>query len=213
MTRTIRLALALAICAGLAPAKARAADLPTRSAASASADALGAQEKEMLALASDLARRCTAAIEKWLATKEVSEDKLFSALYYPIPNTQPPKFNTDWDRLSDRDVLPLEEATLARSPAIVFAVLVDRNGYLPTHNQRFAQPLTGNAAVDLVNNRTKIMFMDRTGLAAARNTAAFLLQRYQRDTGESMADLSVPLFVRGLHFGAIRIGYRPLDAG
>lgn len=212
MTHPNRLAVALALAlAGLAPAAARAAELPTRSASNTSAEALGAQEKEMLALANDLARRCTAAIEKWLATKEVSEEKLFSALYYPIANTHPPKFNTDWDRLSDRDVLPLEEATLSRSPAIVFAVLVDRNGYLPTHNQRFSQPLTGNTAVDLVNNRTKIMFMDRTGLAAARNTTAFLVQRYQRDTGESMADLSVPLFVRGLHFGAIRIGFRPME--
>ncbi|MBT7088489.1 chemotaxis protein, partial [bacterium] len=35
----------------------------------------------------------------------------------------------------------------------------------------------------------------------------FLLQIYIRDTGEIMADLSVPVFVLGRHWGAVRIGY------
>ncbi len=126
--------------------------------------------------------------------------------------TDPPKFTTDWDRLSDRDILPIEEAVLAKSPVIVYSVMVDKFGYLPTHNARYSQPLTGNRAVDLVNNRTKRMFNDRTGIAAARNKAPFLIQRYQRDTGEVMADVSVPVHVRGNHWGAVRIGYRAIDA-
>jgi methyl-accepting chemotaxis protein len=73
-------------------------------------------------------------------------------------------------------------------------------------------PLTGNLASDLVNNRTKRIFNDRTGLAAASSRSPFLVQRYQRDTGELMADLSVPVFVRGAHWGAVRIGYRAIDA-
>jgi methyl-accepting chemotaxis protein len=90
-------------------------------------------------------------------------------------------------------------------------VLVDRNGYLPTHNLRYSQPLTGNLANDLVNNRTKRIFNDKTGLAAARNQAPFLIQRYQRDTGETMVDLSVPVMVKGAHWGALRIGYRQVE--
>ena len=115
----------------------------------------------MLALATDFARRCASTLERWLAAKETSEEHLFASMYYPVPNTDPPKFTTDWDRLSDRDVLAIEEAVLARSPVIVYAVLVDRFGYLPTHNARYSQPLTGNLANDLVNNRTKRIFNDR----------------------------------------------------
>jgi hypothetical protein len=87
----------------------------------------------------------------------------------------------------------------------------DLNGYLPTHNQRYSLPLTGNLAFDLVNNRTKRIFGDRTGIAAARNEAPYLLQRYRRDTGELMADLSVPVRVRGKHWGCVRIGYRQVE--
>jgi methyl-accepting chemotaxis protein len=204
---TCRYVLTLLVAAAaLAPAPHQA---QTRGAAPV--ETLNPQEREMLALAGEFSRRCAEALERWIANREVTEEKLFSFLYYPVPKTDPPKFTTDWDRLSDRDILPIEESTLARSPTILYTVLVDRFGYLPTHNQRFSQPLTGNLAVDLVNNRTKRIFNDRTGIAAARNEAPFLVQRYQRDTGETLGDLSVPVIVRGAHWGAVRIGYRMLD--
>lgn len=207
MTRTLRTALVLAALAAV-PARALAQQnkvgpLPP--------EALTVQEREMLALASDFSRRTSAALERWVAGGEVSREKLFSSLYYPMPKTDPPKFTTDWDRLADRDLLPIQESVLAHSAAIVYAVTVDRHGYLPTHNQRYSQPLTGNLANDLVNNRTKRIFDDRTGLAAARNVAPYLIQRYQRDTGEAMADLSVPLVVAGERWGSVRIGYRAVD--
>src|SRR5512133_115053 len=207
MIRSIRslAAVALLALAALSPSARAQSRTP------APESDLTPQEQEMLALATDFSRRCAASLERWIAAKETTQERLFSSLYYPVPKTDPPKFTTDWDRLADRDIQGIEEAVLGRSTAIVFAVLVDRFGYLPTHNLRYSQQLTGNLAVDLVNNRTKRMFNDRTGLAAARNRAPFLIQRYQRDTGEIMADLSVPVIVRGAHWGAVRIGYRALD--
>lgn len=212
MTRSIRSACAAAVLvlALLAPAAARA-QLQSKVGGVTPVETLTGQEQEMLALANDFSKKCADALERWIAAKETTDEKLFSAVYYPTPQTDPPKFTTDWDRLADRDILAIEEAVLGRSSVIVYAVMVDRFGYLPTHNLRYSQPLTGNLAVDLVNNRTKRIFNDRTGLAAAQNTAPFLIQNYQRDTGETMADLSVPLFVQGKHWGAIRIGYRRVE--
>ena len=200
MTLSIRRHLAvLALgCALTAPARSLAQVTP--------------QEREMVTLGTDFAKKCSATLERWIASKEITEEKLFGYLYYPIVGSDPLKYHTDYDKLSDRDILGVEDAVLARSPTIVFAVLVDKNGYLPTHNTKYSQPLTGNRAVDLVNNRTKSIFIDRTGISAARNQAPFLFQRYQRDTGESLMDLSVPVFVRGAHWGAVRIGYRPVDS-
>lgn len=211
MTHTVRRTALLALAlAALAPVAARAQS--ARSGANTAPDALSSQEREMLALGEEFARRCTDTLEGWLAKKEVTKDRLFSFLYFPQPDTDPPKFTTDYDKLSDRDILAIEESILARSPTIIYTVMVDKNGYLPTHNQRYSQPLTGNKASDLVNNRTKRIFNDRTGLAAAVNREPFLVQRYQRDTGETMADLSVPIFIDGKHWGAVRIGYRQIEA-
>jgi len=210
MIAPIARSAAVALLVALAPAAARAQTVKVGGVTSV--EALTAQEREMLALGNEFARRATETLEKWLAAKEVTPERLFSFLYYPTPNTDPPKFSTDYDKLSDRDILPIQESILARSPAIVFTVTVDKNGYLPTHNQRYSMPLTGNLASDLVNNRTKRIFNDKTGLAAAQNTAPWLVQNYQRDTGETMADLSVPIFVQGKHWGAVRIGYRRIEA-
>ncbi len=207
MTRTSIAALAAAVFLGLPPGRVVAAERPA-----ASTEGLSSQEREMLAHAQEFARKVEEIAERWIASKEVTPERLFSFLYYPVPNTDPPKFNTEWDRLADRDVQAIEEAVLAKSQTIVFAVLVDKNGYLPTHNLRYSQPLTGNPAADLVNNRTKRIFNDRTGIQAAKSTAPFLVQRYQRDTGEQMVDLSVPVYVRDQHWGAVRIGYRQVEA-
>jgi len=207
MTTRVRNGLILLILSLLvAPASSLAQTRPP-----AGSEGLSSQDREMLALAVEFSRRCGEVLEKWIDTKEISEARLFSFLYYPIPRTDPPKFTTDWDKLSDRDILPIEETYLAKSPTLNATVLVDKNGYLPTHNQRYAQPLTGNNAVDLVNNRTKRIFNDRIGLLAARNEAPYILQRYQRDSGENFVDLAVPVFVKGQHWGAVRMTYRPAE--
>jgi hypothetical protein len=177
----------------------------------AQGEVLTAQEKEMLALARELSQGAAGLMEKWLAAKETTEDKLFSFLYFPIPNTDPPKYTTPWDKLADRDFSRLSDNIMARSSMIEFAVIVDKNGYLPTHNEKYSKPLTGNPAVDLVSNRTKRIFNDKTGLASARSTAHHILQRYQRDTGETLGEVAVPIMVRGQHWGAARIGYRALE--
>jgi methyl-accepting chemotaxis protein len=190
----------------------RAATPAAQPATAASADGLDAQQKEMLAIANDLSRRCSETMEKWMAANEVTEDQLFNRLYYPIAKTDPPKFNTDWDRLSDRDIQGLEEAALARSGAIVYVVLTDLNGYVPTHNTRYSQTLTGNVAVDWTGNRTKRIFNNHVEIAASRSSAPFIFQTYQRDNGEKLQDVGVPVMVRGRQFGAVRLGFRPAEA-
>ncbi len=202
------IAALLVAAAFVAPDLARAQSSLTKANASPGAETLNGQEREMLDLALDLSRRCADALERWLATGEVNEDRLFARLYYPIANTDPPKFNTDWDKFSDRDILPIEEATKAKSPAIVFALMTDVAGYVPTHNQEFSRAASGDRLADLNWSRSKRIFNDKAGLSAARSTAPFMLQVYQRDTGERVADMSVPITVRGKHWGAARIAYR-----
>jgi methyl-accepting chemotaxis protein len=174
-------------------------------------DELTAQDREVLGWANQLAAETGQMLERWISSRAISEEKLFARLYFPIGKTDPPKYSTEYSVLADRELPVLQEKVVRKSGAVVFAVLTDINGYLPTHNQRYSLPLTGNLAFDLVNNRTKRIFGDRTGLAAARNEAPYLLQRYKRDTGELMADLSVPVRVRGKHWGCVRIGYRQTD--
>jgi methyl-accepting chemotaxis protein len=191
------------------PATAHSETAPAaRPAECAAADELTAQDREALAWANQLAAEATQIMERWITTQAVTEEKLFSHLYYPIPQRDPPKYTTDYDALADRDFQAPEDRTLAHSSSLIYAAIMDVNGYAPTHNAKYSVPLTGNRVSDLLNNRTKRMFGDRTGLLAARNVLPYLLQRYKRDTGEVLYDLSVPVMLRGRHFGCVRIGYR-----
>ena len=135
--------------------------------------------------------------------------QLFDTFYIPIPDTDPQKYHTQYDRYTDETIRIILDKYLSKDERIKFVVAVDKNGYLPTHNSRYSKPLTGDGVYDTQNNRTKRMFNDRTGLTAARNEKPYLLQSYSRDTGEVMKDLSVPIYIDGRHWGAIRIGYQP----
>jgi HAMP domain-containing protein len=115
-----------------------------------------------------------------------------------------PKYHTRFDARTDRAVLVFQDKFLDHKD-FLFAIGVDDNGYLPTHNSRFQKPLTGDPAQDLAGNRTKRKFDDPVGLAAARNTEPSLVQVYQRDTGEKMWDVSSPIFVKGKHWGGFRV--------
>jgi hypothetical protein len=135
-----------------------------------------------------------------------TRDDLFDENYLPIPSTDPPKYHTRYDAFMDERIARLQDAML-EDVQVVYAVLVDRNGYLPTHNSPYCRPLTGDREKDLAGNRTKRFFNSRVELAAARNTEGVLVQVYHRDTGEKMWDVSAPVSLDGKHWGAFRIGY------
>ena len=148
-----------------------------------------------------------------IASGQITREALFDRHYQPIPNTDPPKHSTRFDAFTDRALPELQEAVLRALPQLTYAGAVDNNGYFPTHNRKFSQPLTGNYEVDFINNRTKRIFSDRTGKRCGANTKPFLLQTYKRDTGEVMHDLSAPIYVDGRHWGGFRVGYKSSGHG
>ncbi len=150
-----------------------------------------------------MAKLLSDALEAGSLTKE----QLFDTDYVPIPGTYPQKYHTAYDSFTDLNFQKLLDDYLVADDQLFFAVLVDRNGYLPTHNTKYSKPLTGNPEIDKVNNRTKRLFNDPVGLAAAQNLEDVLVQAYNRDTGEKMWDISAPVYVAGEHWGAFRVGY------
>lgn len=129
----------------------------------------------------------------------------FDTDYRQIGNFDPPKFHTQYDFYTDKAVLGIIDEFLL-DESVVFAVPVDINGYLPTHNTRYQQPITGDVDKDRLGNRTKRVFNDPVGLKAAQNKDPGFLQIYHRDTGKVMWDVSSPIFIKGKHWGGFRVG-------
>jgi methyl-accepting chemotaxis protein len=209
MTMTLARPTTLLLLAALAGPAAAQRAAPAPLPPPPPSDGLSDQDRDMRDAANQLAADATQALEGWLISQAVSEDRLFSRLYFPIPKTDPTRYATPYDALADRHLVALEDKALNHTPAIEqYAIVTDENGYVPAHNTRFTQPLTGKADQDYANNRTKRLLGDSASLRAARSEARYLLQRTELETGEVIYDLSVPITVRGKHWGCARIGYR-----
>jgi methyl-accepting chemotaxis protein len=147
--------------------------------------------------------------EEAIAKGRISEADLFDRNYKPIPGTDPQKFSTRFDKFTDEVLPDIQEPVIASDAQIILAGAVDNNGYFPTHNKCFSKPLTGHYDTDLLGNRTKRIFSDRTGSRCGSNIEhKYLLQTYKRDTGEVLHDMSSPIFVNGQHWGGFRISYK-----
>lgn len=160
-------------------------------------------------LASALATAVGEKFEQDIASGVISQQALFDRQHQPIGNTQPAKYQTAFDKYCDSVLPALQEPVLTRRPEMVYAIATDDHGYVPTHNNKFCQPLTGNQQQDMVGNRTKRIFSDRVGMRCGQHQQTMLLQTYKRDTGEVMHDISVPVYVNGRHWGGMRLGYAP----
>lgn len=157
----------------------------------------------VLKVCADVRQAMETALDRGL----LSVDDLFDLTHTPIPNTRPEKFHTRSDQILDRVLPAVQEPALEQCREATYVIAVDRKGYCPTHNKRFTQPLTGDEEKDKVGNRTKRIFSDPVGKRCGAHTQPFLIQTYRRDTGEIMHDISAPIYVRGRHWGGVRIGY------
>jgi len=165
--------------------------------------------------ASTAATTIAGLFEAAVDAREISLDDLFDTAYQPIAGSNPQQFTTKFLPLADRLLRPLLEPVLAALPGITFCVALDRNGYVPTHNAKFSQPQGNDPVWNNANCRNRRIFNDRVGLAAGRNQEPYLMQAYLRDMGGGnfvlMSDVSVPITVKGRHWGGFRLGYRMPD--
>lgn len=134
---------------------------------------------------------------------------VFDRNYQPIPNTKPQKYRTAYDEVFAREMQASYDALAGEIRGGTYALCMDENGYAPTHNSKYSQPMTGNYEKDLVGSRDKRIFEDATAARGGKNTQRFLLQTYSRDTGEILNDLSMPIYIGGRHWGCLRVGFDP----
>jgi methyl-accepting chemotaxis protein len=169
-------------------------------------------DSPFLRRAQQVAIQLSIRLEAGLAVGEISEADLFDEEYVPVANSNPRQFKTRFTDFTDRALPDILEPAFAADPRTASCVAVDRNGYLPTHNQRYANPQGPDPVWNAAHCRNRRIFDDRAGLAAARNRKPFILQTYRRDMGGgqfvTIKEVSAPILVRGRHWGAVRLNYR-----
>lgn len=166
----------------------------------------------LIAVVIETAKRIEAAFEAAIARGEIAPDGFFDENYREIPGTDPKQYLTDYVELTDRILPPIQDPIQKIDPRVVFCVAWAKGGYLPTHNPNYRQPQGKDPVWNAANCRNRRLFNDRAVQRVAANTKPFLLQTYRRDMGGGhfvlMKDLSAPIFIRGRHWGAFRMGFR-----
>ena len=153
------------------------------------------------------------AFERALTSGKLSMPNLFDVNYRPIAGTDPVQYETQYLSCFDAELPPILEKALAADSQMVFALAIDRNGYIPVHNRKFSQPQRpGDRAWNIANCRNRRIFDDRAGLLAARVIGDSLIQTYNRDMGNGavvqMKEVDAPIRIRGQHWGGVRMAYR-----
>jgi len=161
----------------------------------------------------ETANRISAEFEAAIARGEISEAQLFDERYREIPGTNPKQYTTEYVRFTDQVLPAIQDPVQQSDPRVVFSVAWAKNGYLPTHNPNYCQPQGRDPVWNAAHCRNRRIYNDRAVKKVARNTKRFLLQTYRRNMGGGnfmlIKDLSAPIFIRGRHWGAFRIGFRP----
>jgi methyl-accepting chemotaxis protein len=160
----------------------------------------------------ETAKRIAQAFETALDRGDITMNQLMDERYREIPGTNPQQYLTDYVAFTDRILPPIQNPIQKSDPRIVFCVAWARSGYLPTHNPNYSLPQGPDPVWNNANCRNRRIFNDRNVQKIAANTKPFLLQTYRRDMGGGqfvlMKDLSSPIFIRGRHWGAFRMGFR-----
>jgi len=158
------------------------------------------------------ARQISDAFEAAIARGEITLDQLMDEKYREIPGTDPKQYMTNYVEFTDRILPAIQDPIQKSDPRIVFCVAWAKGGYLPTHNPNYRHPQGKDPVWNNANCRNRRLFNDRAVKKVAANTRPFLLQTYRRDMGGGnfvlMKDVSSPIFIRGRHWGAFRMGFR-----
>lgn len=156
-------------------------------------------------------QRVAKAIERAIDSGRLSVEDVFDTAYVPVSGSDPQKYSTRYVDVFDQILTSIFDEALSLNDRVVFSAAVDTNGYLPTHNSKFSKPMTDDPVFNAANSRNRRIFNDRVGLGAGRNQWPFLVQGYGRDMGNgtfvAMMDVSAPIYIKGRHWGGMRLAY------
>lgn len=171
------------------------------------------ENTELVTRALDAGAALTKIFNDGIKTGAISLADMFDETYVEIAGSNPAQYRTKILPWAEQALTAFQDAFLATDPRMAFCAMIDRNGYLPVNNSICSKPQRpGDVAWNTANSRNRRIFNDAAGLAAGRNTRAYLIQSYARDMGGGqtvmMREIDVPVRVQGRHWGGFRSAYK-----
>lgn len=133
----------------------------------------------------------------------------YEEIQFPGIRVENKRYHTKYgDYTDNHGIQAIQDAILASSSSFIYASGIDIRGYVATPHKKYAEKPTGDLEHDRAKSRAKRKYDQPLHLAAAgyQGNEPTLVQDYHRDTGELVWDVAAPIFIKGKHFGAFRVG-------
>lgn len=174
-------------------------------------DGVETVDTPMVKICKQKAKEIETAFENAIRAGQISESQLFDFNYKAIPGTNPTQYDTAFVSLCDRILPGIQEPPIA-DPRIEACVTTDINGFIPRHiNLRHNRQKQDDPDWNALHCRSQRIYNDITGEKATKNTNPFLIQTYRvpyiDNTFALLKDCSVPVYVKGKHWGCVRLTY------
>jgi methyl-accepting chemotaxis protein len=187
-------------------------DERTRSTLECKLATIRSDNTEFIHRAIGAANRISRLLEEAVTQRKISQNDLFDNNYVPIPGTNPVQYRTCFLDVVESILPGIQEPLLASDKRLVFCAAVDRNGYLPVHNNIYSQPQRpGEPIWNAAHSRNRRIFDDRAGLSAGRVVRPYIIQNYPRDMGDRidmMWEIGAPIRVFDKQWGGFRTAYK-----
>ena len=120
------------------------------------------------------------------------------------------RYHTAYDQIPflNKRVLQISDPFL-KMENIDFALVIDRNGYIPIHHAANSRQLTGDLKTDHFGHRTKRMWRKIGGRTQIPGEVTYAY--YRRDTGTFYLNVNAPIEVEGRHWGGFLVGYNATE--
>jgi methyl-accepting chemotaxis protein len=155
-------------------------------------------------------------LERLLKRGTLTEATLFGPLHTPLPGTDPQRHTHPAIETLRAALRPIQDRRLQADPQMLFAVAIDREGYLPVHHAPHdLPPRAGQPVFNLNHARAERIYDDRWTLNAARYAPDAMIQAIRRNIapqfGPVARSVSAPVRIAGRRWGAACIGWRLED--
>ncbi len=160
-------------------------------------------------LAISCANRIAVEFESLIDAGHVSKEELFKGNDPEIASPANARSRTELSKIYD-SVLPPIQGPPLEDPSIIYLFAMDKNCYIPSPCPNSSTSNWLGATATALGSDSG-MDEERIAAGAAHCTKSFCIQTFRRQLQEvnqyqSIKDISAPIYVRGEHWGALRIG-------
>jgi len=154
----------------------------------------------------DRLREAKRECEQMCAEMSAQGHDLFDRRFQQIAGTDPAQYHTSYDEAFAKRFQPYYDRLASEVKGCDLAVIcVGEEAYPPTHVSKYCQPQKpGEKAWNTAHARDKRFHnANRMLHRTSTDTSPFVFQAYVRDVGDIFGLVSVPVYVKGKHWGGL----------